>query len=88
MCTMVRSISAGSVYNSIVTSAPVSTPSLKRGIRTMPSARTSDVITPAPRLNGAATMRSPTLPAVTRTHSSSPIGDSSLRVMLARSVGF
>ena len=44
-------------------------------------------MTPAPRESGAATIRSPTRPTVTRTHSSSPIGESSLRVIVACSLG-
>ena len=56
-------------------------------MRASPSARTIDMITPAPRDRGAAIKRSPTWPSLTRTYSSSPIGDSNLRVMIAVAVG-
>ena len=56
-------------------------------MRARPSARTIDMITPAPRDSGAAIRRSPTWPSLTRTNSSSPIGDSNFRVIVARAVG-
>ena len=43
-----------------------------------------DMMTPAPRDSGAAMSRSLTWPSLTRTYSSSPMGDSSLRVIVAR----
>ena len=55
-------------------------PSEKRGMRARPSARTSDMMTPAPRDSGVAMNLSSTWPSLTRTNSSSPIGESSLRV--------
>jgi hypothetical protein len=52
-------------------------------MRTSPSARTSDMITPAPRASGVAITRSPTRPSLTRMYSSSPIGESTLRLTTA-----
>ena len=46
-----------------------------------------DMITPAPRDNGAAISRWPTCPSFTRTYSSSPIGESSFLVIVALTVG-
>ena len=53
----------------------------------MPSALTNDINTPAPLANGVATTRSPTLPNETRINSSSPMGESTLRVSTACIVG-
>ena len=64
-------------------SSPDAMPSVKRGIVTTPSARTSEVMTPAPRCTGVATIRSPTRPSRTRSSSSSPIGEATLRVITA-----
>ena len=58
----------------------------KRVITVIPSARVSDVITPAHSCRGVATSFSPTCPNITLTYSSSPIGDNSLRVRVAFSV--
>ena len=49
----------------------------------MPSARTKDMTTPAPRCTGVAIILSPTRPTATRRNSSSPVGETTLRVMLA-----
>src|SRR3972149_403346 len=62
MATIVFSISSGRRSSSTVTVAPACTPSEKRGMRTMPSARTKDMITPAPRESGVATTLFPTRP--------------------------
>ena len=65
------------------TAAPGSKPCSPRGMRTMPSARTSDISTPEPLASGEATTRSPTWPTVTRRNSSSPSGLTTLRVIVA-----
>ena len=53
----------------------------------IPSARTIEVIMPAPRASGAAMVRFPTRPIFTRTNSSSPMGDTTARGITASSIG-
>ena len=57
------------------------------GTTSRPSARTSDVSTPAPRGSGVATSSPSTRPSRTRIQSSMPIGEASLRAIRARARG-
>ncbi len=82
-----RAIGSGSRESRTRTRAPAAWPSLKRGMRTIPSARTREVITPAPRPSGVTHTRSPTCPTVTRKYSSSPARLSTLRVSSPSIVG-
>ncbi len=69
------------------TSSPAWWPSRPAGTTSRPSARTSEVSTPAPRGSGVATSPAPTRPRRTRTQSSMPIGEASLRASRARARG-
>ncbi len=75
MHTIVFSISFFVLSSSTSTSEPAPIPSDIAGILTKPSARTSDIKTPAPRETGAAMNLSPTFPILTLRNSSCPSVD-------------
>lgn len=84
---MVLAISSSDRSSSTSTDAPAWCPSTPAGTTSSPSARTSEVSTPAPRGNGVATVVPPTTPSRTRTQSSMPSGEASLRAILALVTG-
>ena len=85
--TMVRAISSRPRSSSTDTEAPAWWPSTPAGTTSSPSARTSEVSTPAPRGSGVATVSPPTTPSLTRTQSSMPNGEASLRASRALVAG-
>jgi hypothetical protein len=87
IATIVPAISSGPRSNSTETEEPAWCPSIPAGTTSSPSARTSDVSTPAPRGSGVATREPPTEPSRTRTQSSMPSGDASLRASRAATRG-
>ena len=84
MATIVPSISGRLRSSEMSTSSPAWWPSTSVGMTSSPSARTSEVSTPAPRGSGEATSPSPTRPSRTRTQSSEPITETTLRASRAR----
>ncbi len=83
IATTVREISGSDRSSWTSTSSPACRPSRPAGTSSRPSARTSDVSTPAPRGSGVATTRPATRPSRTRTQSSMPPGEASLRASRA-----